>query len=65
MGDSTSAAAAAAHCVRSKEFAVVLEKTWTQEGRLDGLYEGSGYLFSLVSVICTLAWQLDPDDTIN
>jgi hypothetical protein len=50
MGDGTSAAAAAAHCVRSEEFAVVLEKTWTQEGGLDGLYEGSDCLFSLVSL---------------
>jgi hypothetical protein len=65
MGDATSAAVAAAHCVQSEEFAVVLEKMWTQEGGLDGLYEGSGCLFSLVSVICTLAWKLDPDDTIN
>ncbi len=65
MGDGTSAAAAAAHCVQSEEFAVVLEKTWTQEGGLDGLYKGSGCLFSLVSIICTLAWQLDTDDTIN
>jgi hypothetical protein len=65
MGGGTSAAAVAAHCVRSEEFSVVLEKTWTQEGGLDGLYKGSGSLFSLVSVICTLAWQLDPDDTIN
>ncbi len=65
MRDGTSAAVAAAHCVWSEEFAVVLEKMWTQEGGLDGLYEGSGCLFSLVSIICTLAWQLDPDDTIN
>ncbi len=65
MGDGTSAAAVVAHCVRSEEFAVVLEKPWTQEGGLDGLYKGSGCLFSLVSVIFTLAWQLDPDDTIN
>ncbi len=36
-----------------------LEKMWTQEGGLDDLYKGSGCLFSLVSVICTLAWQLD------
>ncbi len=65
MGDGTSAAAVAAHCVWSEESAIVLEKTWTQEGGLDGLYKGSGCLFSLVSVICTLACQLDPDDTIN
>ncbi len=38
----TSAAAAAAHCVRSEEFAIVLEKTWNQEGGLDDLYKGSG-----------------------
>ncbi len=38
----TSAAAAAAHCVRSKEFAAVLEKTWNQEGGLEDLYKGSG-----------------------
>ncbi len=42
MGDGTSAAVAAAHCVRSEEFAVVLEKTWTQEGGLEDLYKGSG-----------------------
>ncbi len=65
MRDGISAAVAAAHCVQSEEFAIVLEKTWTQEGGLEDLYEGSGQLFSLVSVICTLAWQLDPDDTIN
>ncbi len=65
MGDGTSAAAAAAHCVWSEKFSVVLEKKWTQEGGLDGLYKGSGCLFSLVSVICTLVWQLDLDDTIN
>ncbi len=65
MEDGTSAAAAAAHCVQIEELAVVLEKMWTQERGLDGLYEGSCCLFSLVSVICTLAWQLDPDDTIN
>ncbi len=65
MGDSTSAAAVAAHSVRSEEFSVVLEKIWTQEGGLEDLYEGSGWLFFLVSVISTLAWQLDPDDTIN
>jgi hypothetical protein len=65
MGDGTSAAAVAAHCVRSEEFSIVLEKMGTQEGGLDDLYKESGCLFSLVSVICTLAWQLDPDDTIN
>ena len=65
MGDGTSAAEAAAHCVHSEEFAVVLEKTWTQKGGLEDLYKGSGWLFTLVSVICTLAWQLDLDDTIN
>ncbi len=37
MGDGTSAAMAAAHCVRSEEFAVVLEKTWTQERGLEDL----------------------------
>jgi hypothetical protein len=37
-----SAAAAAAPCVRSEEFAVVLEKTWNQEGGLEDLFEGSG-----------------------
>ncbi len=42
MGDSTSAAAAAAHSVQSEEFAVVLEKMWTQEGGLEDLYKGSG-----------------------
>ncbi len=42
MGDSTSAAAAAAHCAGSEEFAIVLEKTRTQEGGLEDLYEGSG-----------------------
>ncbi len=42
MGDGTSAAVVAAHCVRSEEFAVVLEKMWTQEGGLEDLYEGSG-----------------------
>ncbi len=65
MGDGTSAAAAAAHCVQSEEFSVVLEKTWTQEGGLEDLNKGNGWLFSLVSVICTLVWQLDPDDTVN
>jgi hypothetical protein len=38
----TSAAAAAAHCEQSEEFAVVLEKTWKQEGGLEDLYKGSG-----------------------
>ncbi len=65
MGDGTSAAAAAAHCMQREELAVVLEKMWTQEGGLEDLYKGSGWLFFLVSVICTLARQLDPDDTIN
>ncbi len=41
-GDGTSAAAVAAHCVQSEEFAVVFEKIWTQEGGLEDLYEGSG-----------------------
>ncbi len=36
----TSAAAAAADCVWSEESAVVLEKTWNQEGGLEDLYKG-------------------------
>ncbi len=42
MGVGTSAAVAAAHCVRSEEFSVVLEKMWTQEGGQEDLYKGSG-----------------------
>ncbi len=65
MGDGTSAAAAAAHCVWSEEFVVVLEKNVDPGRRTRWSVQRSGCLFSLVSVICTLAWQLDPDDTIN
>ncbi len=45
MGDGTSAAAVAAHCVQSEESAVVLEKMWTQEGGLEDLYEGEWLTF--------------------
>ncbi len=38
----TSAAVVAAHCVRSEEFAVVLEKMWNQEVGLEDLYKRSG-----------------------